>query len=855
MAVRACYDDIANIFRAKNIEPKDSEINSILDRLEKQLKSRKSKVRSQADLDALMQRAVEIALDARKAAKITRQQRLIAAKREAELMQRIEASPIANKFNAYSDELVGSYRTFEGARDSADARGKSVHYSTMNGLLFEIEELGLDRIFTQGLVDRQIAVELHGNVDLSDADYKVKTGENRDPQAHQIAKLIKKYKDIMFERKRRNGVPIEYLEDHITRRVHDPLLMRKAGKDAWVQFLLEDRLDIDRTFGAVESESELKEILEETYTSLVSGVHLKADSDLTDAIASAKSPSNLARRMGQSRVLHFKDGNAAFDYYEQFTVGNLFEKVDQSFRIDSLQVALLEKLGPNPKAMHQRIMEKLELRHRGDDTVNVDRERSRIERQFAEIDGSVYGGGAGNTLILGGDLAQIASNVRMLQNMSNLGGAVISSISDIATKATFYQTYTDRNYLQSYYQSASDIFRGLNSKERKRSAYLLQAGVERYNGAIFARNGAEDGGPGLISKAHAMYYKANLLHPYTQSHKEGLTDILSVDLGRFAEIGGWDVVAPETKNLLSQFRLGEAEWPLFRSIVKKGANNKGYVYPFYLDEVPNDLLDKYIRDSVGDLAVTDRMRAEAIDELKTRLTMYLTDSMDTAVPTAGAREKAIMNMGQARGTALGEALRAFWNLKSFPLVMSTKIAGRVYHAKSSGKKIGGVDRGGILGLSQMMLGAGALGYLAIATKDIINGKEPRKPTGKVMAQAMLQGGGAGLYGDFLFGEFNRYGQSPLQTIAGPVIGNAADLITIFSGVRQGEPSATQAARFAIGNIPYINLFYTKWAVDYLFVYGAYEYTSPGFLRRMEKRVKKDYDQDFFYPPTQYAAQF
>ena len=61
-----------------------------------------------------------------------------------------------------------------------------------------------------------------------------------------------------------------------------------------------------------------------------------------------------------------------------------------------------------------------------------------------------------------------------------------------------------------------------------------------------------------------------------------------------------------------------------------------------------------------------------------------------------------------------------------------------------------------------------------------------------------------------------------------------------------------ATRFATGHTPGLNLFYTKAAFDYLFIYGLMEKTNPGFLRRMERRMKKENEQEFYYAPSRFA---
>jgi len=94
-----------------------------------------------------------------------------------------------------------------------------------------------------------------------------------------------------------------------------------------------------------------------------------------------------------------------------------------------------------------------------------------------------------------------------------------------------------------------------------------------------------------------------------------------------------------------------------------------------------------------------------------------------------------------------------------------------------------------------------MGYLANATKDILKGKEPMDVFDdetfidkSTLLRAFTQGGGLGIYGDFIFGEFNRYGQSPLETFAGPSLGTAGDVLKLFAKWRDGDDAAAESVR-------------------------------------------------------------
>jgi len=87
-------------------------------------------------------------------------------------------------------------------------------------------------------------------------------------------------------------------------------------------------------------------------------------------------------------------------------------------------------------------------------------------------------------------------------------------------------------------------------------------------------------------------------------------------------------------------------------------------------------------------------------------------------------------------------------------------------------------------------------------------------------------------------------------LAGPTFGQVDDLAELWTRFRTGEDFAGNAMRMVINNTPFINLFYTRQALDYLFLYELQELANPGYLRRMEGRIMRENDQEFFIPPSQ-----
>lgn len=239
----------------------------------------------------------------------------------------------------------------------------------------------------------------------------------------------------------------------------------------------------------------------------------------------------------------------------------------------------------------------------------------------------------------------------------------------------------------------------------------------------------------------------------------------------------------------------------------------------------------------------DKARAEVRDDLALKLTSYFSDRGMYAVLQTGARERAILRQGTRAGTPVGEALRTLTQFKAFPVAIITKVWGRDIHGGAEGW-------GKAAGIFHLMVMTTVFGYLAGVAKDMAKGRTPRDPTDpKTWAAAFAQGGGAGIYGDFIVGKYSRFGNTALETVAGPTLTSAGDIVNLWAATRGGDGRAATALRIAMANTPFANLFWLRPAIDYGFLYQVQEAMNPGFLRRMERRLKEENGQTFIIPPS------
>ena len=116
-------------------------------------------------------------------------------------------------------------------------------------------------------------------------------------------------------------------------------------------------------------------------------------------------------------------------------------------------------------------------------------------------------------------------------------------------------------------------------------------------------------------------------------------------------------------------------------------------------------------------------------------------------------------------------------------------------------------------------------------------------------QAFVQGGGGGIYGDFIMSEVqNQYGNGFLETAAGPTASDLKKIIDMVKTMNEPKKAGKKFLELAEGHTPFINLYYIKAAYDYLIGYQIKEYLDPGFFDRMKKRNEENRGQTYYFKP-------
>jgi len=714
------------------------------------------------------------------------------------------------------------------------------------GLMADIEEIG-DHAFdavTSGELDQDVARAL----------WKIDNGDDFSgisADAVGIAQVLHKWQEKSRIDANEAGAYIRKLPGYITRQSHDMDKIRNAGFAEWRR-TIEPLLD-ERTFDGVEDR---EAFLNSVFQGLSTGIHFG-----TGSVPGLKGTRNIAKAASQERVLHFGEADGWFQYNERFGRGSLIDTVTNGLRMSSQNTGLMKILGPNAEANYDQVMDTIlrELSKTDKDlAVKLDDARTGKLDNFIKMV-------TGATNIPGNAMgASIGQAVRGFQSIKSLGGAVISSITDVPTSASEMR-YQGQGFFTAQVGSLKNaggalgdmaksiLNRKLTVRNKASRRVLAELGVslDATTGRFTSRfDMAGEAVPGRVSEAMRRFFRLNGLTLWTDSMRAGSM------IGMGQHVGGLSTSKfgklPEgLQDTFTLFGIGEAEWDLIRSVGARnfeGVDGK-YLTPDMIKDIDGGLLKSHLK-SIG-VKPTDFQVKKLRTDLTDSFRGYYVDRSQFAVIEPDAKTRASMLRDSQPGTVAGELLRSWAQFKSFPFALVQRVWGREVRGRRT-------KTAAFLGLSEYLIATTLFGYIAMSAKDIVKNRTPRDPeNADTWVAAFLQGGAAGIYGDFLFGEAkSRFGQGPISTLAGPTAGTFEDVVNLYNAAITGKEkdagrrlfrltyqSALVGAAVAYPPASALNAVYSKAALDHLIYYNIMEALSPGYKRRMERRLKKENDQE------------
>lgn len=681
---------------------------------------------------------------------------------------------------------AGVYPNYFGIRDG----------EFLGPLVAELERAGLLKLIKAGdkAFDRDVARELYRRLDPEAA---APTGNAR---AVEAARILGNAQELARLRLNKAGAWIAKIDNYIARQSHDPVKMVRDGLDKWRDYIAQ-RLDIEKTFGEGATAEDVQRGLGEVYNRLITGFH---DTTGNPVMRAFGGPGSLGKKVSQSRSLIFKDGDAWFDYNALYGQGKVMDAVIAGMDRAARDTALMEKFGTNPEHMFNRWTAELQGRvgKRGDRAEAQKLGGADLQGVFRVVNGVSTTPGNHN-------IAAVGTFVRDLMQLSKLGQVFASAFPDIILSASTLR----HNGIPITSAIGRQIEALLPSgKDRREIAHLLGAGIDNAMGALIHRFRAGDEINGSLSKAVGIFHKLNLLAPWTDAMKEGVSLSLSANLA-FHSGKSFDALPPLMQSTLKRYGIEGAEWDAARVTSQRAADGRSYI-------LPADMADP---------------------KLAGKFRTYIVDQMREALTEPTARARYLTTAGTSSGTVVGEVIRTLTQFKTFSATFMERHLGREFRRD-------GVNVPGVIHLA---VGLTALGLASIMLKEAAAGRTYKMPedargVANLFGKAFIQGGAGGLIADSLLRDAKSFSGGLIESLAGPTAGTAEDVVKFLQDVALGDKKERKsrtdiAMREGLPliqqNVPFSNLLWTQGIMNYLFVYRLQEAVNPGYLRRYEKKVE------------------
>ena len=818
MAIKKCLSEVKRV-AGEFLD--DNEVNELLTNVELNLKKaqkRKDFNASENDIAESIADGVEFeqALNKRNLAEDT----IKSVEQAQHIIDNFGKDPI----KGIKALLVGIQDFGVGSRKSIGNEQDALEETFVRSFVSDMQNAGLVDVFRDSKLDLEIKRALTGDTNVP-------------KEAIQAAEIIKKHSESIRQQFNDLGANIPKLDDWISRQFHDAEKLYKAGailkvtkskdyKDhmvAWREFI-KPLLDLDRTFGNVEN---VDDILDQIYINLRSGSHYE-----TTGVQRAYGSSSITKKASAERVLHFKDAEARHQYDIKFGSEKLSEAVLHGLTTGARNIALVRGLGTKPKANFERTLNILQNHYK---KTRPDLDGAfrfeRFRKEFAVVDGSIY-------KVDDYQGAKIGSTVRFFQSTGKLGFATISSFADLANYA-IETRYQGRGFFAGLYE----VMKGLAGGNNKEIVDVLGTVSNNVIGGVNQKMSFRGDMTGKYANLSNLFFRLNGLNWWTNTLKSSMMVGIARHLGQKRSLA-FNKLSVEDQRMLTLYKIDSGQWDMLRSVSAIEADGKFYITAENLENVTQARIEKYLGRKI-----TEREARNFRRDLQLTYRNYLFDRALHGTPEPDAAVRSFMLQGTRRGDGLGEILRYIGQFKQFPMaiwmkVIRKEIGGRGYSPAENGLWSGAV------GLTSLLLMGTMMGYLSLSAKNLLRGKEPPDPKkAGNWAAAFFQGGGLGIYGDFLYSELNnRYGNTLQETLLGPTVGDIASFLRVIGDINEPKKAGKKLLQLAEGNVPFLNLFYTKAAYDYLIGYQLKEMLDPGYFRRVRRKQEQTQGSSFYLKP-------
>ena len=604
---------------------------------------------------------------------------------------------------------------------------------------------------------------------------------------------------------------------------HDAVAVRKVSQTEWVNFVI-NKLDrekmLDEQTGQQLPLSELTDVLGRVYETITTDGLNKLNPNR------AKGGTSLGNRRTDHRFLIFKDADAWLDYAKRFSKGTPYDVMIGHIKSMSRDIGQMEILGPNPASTIELMKQKIRKSNEGKkNAANISR---KAEYKLETLHRSVAGQ---YDNAIDAPLGNAFAGLVSILHSAQLGMAAVLATTDLNFQRIARRTsgLSQANILGQYFK----LLQPLGRNEQQKLAVRLGLISEGWLSIASAQQRfvGEISGPEVTRRIADFVMRASGLSPWTQA---GRWAFGMEFLGNLADNVGktFDQLDSNLQNTLKQYGIESDSWNIMRTT------------ELYAHRGATFLRAEEIE------ARTD-IHPDLSRKLGTRLMEMVDTETNFAVPTSSERGRVWLTGDTKPGTIAGMMTRSFAMYKNFGVTL-------VHTHIMRGMSQVGIGRKGHY-LADLVISATIMGGLAMQLKEMAKGRDPRPvDNAKFWGAAFMQGGGLGIFGDFLFWDVNRYGKGLPETVAGPVVGFAGDLNNLTTGnilqaINGDDTNFTNELISFMGRYtPGSSLWYMRLAMERNILDRLKLWADPvgskKSFRRNERTWRKQYGQKYWWRP-------
>lgn len=761
--------------------------------------------------------------------------------------------------------LTGVNPAAYGSQNSIAARRLTLRDKWLGdaGLDGALERAGLFKEFATGVHDRDVGRELY---EYDKGPYG-SPGITKNEKARQIAEILHTVDKQALADHNQAGGFIRSLFGHMAKTTHDPDAIRYAaaggrnrpllsfdlnpwavgGTDAdaaqWIADI-ERHFDMRKSFGNMPPK-ERQDILRQMWGAFARGDHF----DYSVAVGNEPIHPNVAAKAAAHRELIPKSADDWLAYNDKYGLyRNIREAKLAAYEHLANQTALIARLGTKPSETFEEwikfqkgAIKDPEERRRFDKHEHV------LRNEFAWLDGSA-------NRPINKIAARIIRNWMAWERMSMLGRVPFTHIAGLPTKSAELR-YWGAGMADRF----GSVLRGVmdTDAEMKRALWTSADATRSY---IQSKYDAADAPSGIVHRMENLFMRLTMVPRLLDNERVNTEQVFAHLVGSKRGLA-WAAIDRDKQRVLRAFGIEEPEWKALNKVEwTRGRGMDGdaaYLTPSDALKLSDDDIRAYLeeRPLAGQRAIApdEAAIARARNDLAERLASAYGERARYAMFVPGVRAKARL-FGQLQQTNpwLYRFVQLTAQFRLWPMEMFYRTWGREIFGRKGDPVMGRMAAALELAVASMVFG-----IVSNAMREATQGQDPithmRAHPLQVVLDGFLRSGAGTIFGDYLFGEFDRHGRQASAQIMGPTFGKIDQIMDLIHGGGPNERSpwrrrGADLADIVRENTPMVNLWFTAALWQYLVVYRFQEWMHPGYLARMERKLKDERGIEFMVSP-------